>query len=244
MKGLLLVNKPIDYTSFKLVSILRRITGVKKIGHAGTLDPFASGVMVMLIGREFTKLSNQFLSQEKEYIAEIRLGITTDTMDHTGSVTNTSDLQPSLEEVEQEIAKFQGTIQQTPPMYSAKKVQGKKLYELARKGKEIERSPVEISLTTTLLKYEYPHIHVHIHCSKGTYIRCVANDLGSALGCGAHLTALTRKKSGSFHLSECVNLETITNADQLKPHLLSIDDCIQRSCLHCQNEKPHSSDNR
>lgn len=244
MNGLLLVDKPVGSTSFKLVSILRRITGVKKIGHAGTLDPFASGVMVMLIGREFTKLSDQFLSQEKVYEAEVFLGKATDTMDHTGKVLSESDLIPLDTDIKAALSQFQGKILQTPPMFSAKKVQGKKLYELARQGKEITRKPVEIEVKTTLIGYEYPHLRLHIECSKGTYIRSIADDLGKILGTGAHLSKLIRKKSGAFHLSECVDLETIKNCDELKPHLLNIHDCVQRSCLNNPCKKPDSDNNR
>lgn len=205
IEGILLVNKSKGPSSFRLVQILRKYLGVKKIGHAGTLDPFATGVMVMLIGRRYTRLSDQFLCNDKEYLAEIQLGITTDTYDSEGKVTSQSSQIPSLEEIQQALNQFQGEIEQIPPMYSAKKMQGKKLYELARKGIEIERNPVKIKLETHLIRYEYPFLELQISCSKGTYIRSIAYDLGEKLGCGAHLSNLKRTRSGKFHLKDCIS---------------------------------------
>ncbi len=203
--GILLVDKPKGRTSFSLVGELRRRLGVKCIGHAGTLDPFATGVMVMLIGREYTKLSDRFLGCSKEYLAEVFLGQSTDTYDCDGVVTSQSPLIPSLEEIQDALLSFQGTILQVPPMYSAKKIQGKKLYELARQGKEIEREPVAITLKTSFLQYNYPYLQLKVECSKGTYIRSIAHDLGQQLKCGAHLTQLQRTKSGSFDLKDCLS---------------------------------------
>ena len=204
-EGILLVDKPKGKTSFSLVSALRKKTGIQKIGHAGTLDPFATGLMIMLIGKNFTRLSDQYLTQEKEYECTVRLGITTDTYDCEGTITQTSALEPSLSEIEKALLQFNGTISQIPPMFSAKKVQGKKLYELARKGISIERQPVSVTLKTTLLSYDYPHLKLHITCSKGTYIRSLAYDLGQLLGCGAHLLDLRRLRSGSFSIREAIN---------------------------------------
>lgn len=203
--GILLVNKPRGKTSFSLVSCLRKIYGVDKIGHAGTLDPFATGVMVLLVGRTFTRLSDQFLGQDKEYAARVYLGKTTDSYDCDGNITATSDHIPTLAEIETALMSFQGKVQQTPPMFSAKKVKGKKLYELARKGVTIEREAKEVTLKTELVQYEYPYLDLLITCSKGTYIRTVAHDLGQMLGCGAHLSELTRTRSGPFHLKDCID---------------------------------------
>lgn len=222
-QGILLVNKPSGLTSFNLVARLRKILGVRKIGHAGTLDPFATGVMIMLIGRNYTKLSDSFLGADKAYRAQLRLGITTDSYDCDGAITAQSEYQPTQEEVEDAIQKFQGEIEQIPPMFSAKKVNGKKLYELARAGKEIERKPVLIKVTTTLLSYNYPYMEIAVNCSKGTYIRSIAHDIGILLGCGAHLTQLQRTRSGSFSLEECVDgsllAPILCHPDQLIPHL-------------------------
>lgn len=205
IEGILLVDKPKGPSSFKLVQILRKRLGVKKIGHAGTLDPFATGVMVMLIGREYTRLSDQFLCSDKEYLAEVCLGTTTDTYDSEGMVIAQSSYIPSFEELQEALNLFQGEIEQIPPMYSAKKIQGKKLYELARKGVEVERTPVKINLETHLISYAYPYLKLRIICSKGTYIRSVAYDLGLKLGCGAHLSNLKRTRSGRFHIENCIS---------------------------------------
>jgi tRNA pseudouridine55 synthase len=222
-EGILLVNKPVDKTAFSLVGRLRKILNVKKIGHAGTLDPFATGVMVMLIGRNYTKLSDMFLNEDKEYVAELRLGVTTDTFDTEGQVTSESDYVPSIEEIEGVIAKFQGDIDQVPPMYSAKKVNGKKLYELARQGKTIERKSVKLHVETHLMRYEYPVLSIHVTCSKGTYIRSIADDMGKLLGCGAHLTNLERTRSGRYRVSECFDGEELfsdgVDPDKVMQHI-------------------------
>ncbi len=207
IQGILPVKKPRGKNSFWLVAVLRRHLGVKKIGHAGTLDPFATGVMVMLIGKTYTKLSDRFLGQEKEYRARVRLGVATDTYDCDGQVTMQSEAIPSLEQVTDCLTFYQGEIDQIPPMFSAKKRQGKKLYELARCGIEVPREPVKVTLTTSLLGYAYPYLDLNIACSKGTYIRSVAHDLGQWLGCGGYLTDLLRTRSGGFHLDNCFDGE-------------------------------------
>jgi tRNA pseudouridine55 synthase len=207
IQGLILINKPKGKTSFYLVGKLRRIVGVKTIGHAGTLDPFATGVMVLMIGKPFTKMSNQFLGQEKEYIAKAMLGVQTDTFDCEGSTINTSSLVPSLADITTCLKKFQGTILQTPPMFSAKKVGGKKLYDLARKGIVIERAPCQVTVSIEIISYNYPFLDLKINCSKGTYIRSIADDLGKELGSFAHLVELTRTKSGPFLIENCLDFE-------------------------------------
>lgn len=212
IQGILLINKPKGKTAFSLVAALRKILHVKKIGHAGTLDPFATGVMVMLIGRQFTRLSDEFLCKDKEYIAQIQLGTTTDTYDCDGKILKQSPYIPSQEEIINILQKFQGEIEQIPPMYSAKKVNGKKLYELARKGKEVERKPAKINLSTHLLGYEYPFLNLRIKCSKGTYIRSIAFDLGELLGCGGHLSSLQRIRSGSYNIEECFDGSLLTSS--------------------------------
>jgi tRNA pseudouridine55 synthase len=213
IEGLLLIDKAKGRTSFSLVHLLRKRLGVKKIGHAGTLDPFATGVMVMLIGRNFTKLSDSFLGCDKEYVAEVYLGATTDTYDCEGQITAQSPLIPSLDDIQCVLGEFQGIIDQIPPMFSAKKIQGKKLYELARKGKEVERAPVQIHVETALISYEYPYLVLRVACSKGTYIRSIAYDLGLKLGCGAHLTNLRRTRSGIFSIENCITEEELQSAD-------------------------------
>lgn len=202
-EGILLVDKPKGKTAFDLVAILRKLLKVKTIGHAGTLDPMATGVMVMLIGKKYTTLSNQFLTAEKEYVGRIHLGVETDSYDAEGISVATSERVPTEQEVTDALAKFQGDILQIPPMFSAKKINGQKLYHLARQGKTIERPPQLVSVKTELLAYAYPHIDVRITCSKGTYIRSIAHDLGQLLECGAHLSALVRTRSGFYSLAEC-----------------------------------------
>ncbi|MEZ5314629.1 MAG: tRNA pseudouridine(55) synthase TruB [Chlamydiales bacterium] len=205
IKGILLIDKPQGRTSFSLIQALRRLTGIRKIGHAGTLDPFATGVMVMLIGRDYTRLSDKLLLQNKEYLAEISLGVSTDTYDCDGKIVARSKKIPSLDQCKNVLNYFQGEIEQIPPMYSAKKIGGKKLYELARKGEEIQRQPTIVKIHTSFLSYTYPHLSIGIICSKGTYIRSIAHELGDRLGCGAHLSKLKRIRSGSFSIEECID---------------------------------------
>lgn len=220
LNGILLVDKAPQSTSFYLVSLLRRLTGIEKIGHAGTLDPFATGVMVMLIGKEMTRRSHEFLSSDKEYRATIQLGLTTETYDLEGAIVERSDKVPTLAEVELALSAFQGDILQTPPMYSAKKVGGKKLYDLARRGIVIERQPVLVRVAIELLQYNYPMVDIKVTCSKGTYIRSLAHDLGQGLGCGAHLFELTRTRSGCFRLEDCVPQALLKDREfDITPHL-------------------------
>ncbi|GAB4189311.1 MAG: tRNA pseudouridine(55) synthase TruB [Simkaniaceae bacterium] len=207
--GILLIDKPINKTSFFLVSLLRKKFGVRKVGHCGTLDPFATGVMVMLIGKEYTRLQNNYLKQDKEYKARLLLGAATDTFDRDGQIMASSNKKPSLEEIHSALENFQGTIQQIPPMFSAKKFEGKKLYELARKGLEVKREPKTVSVQTSLLHYEYPYLDLHIQCSSGTYIRSIADELGRKIGSYAHLTELVRTRSGQFILEQCISVEDL-----------------------------------
>lgn len=203
-QGVLLVDKPRGKTSFSLVSVLRKRTGVQKIGHAGTLDPFATGLMILLIGKEFTRLSDSYLSTEKEYEAQLTLGTSTDSYDCDGQITVTSTHIPTLVDIEIALQNFQGNVQQIPPMFSAKKMNGKPLYKWARKGIEITRPAIEVTMRTTLLRYDYPFLSLHVVCSKGTYIRSIAHDLGVYLGCGAYLSELRRLRCGSYHVSQSI----------------------------------------
>ncbi len=214
--GLALLDKPKDKTSFYLVSFLRRLTNVRCIGHAGTLDPFATGLMVMLIGRPYTKLSNRFLLSDKEYSAKICLGSTTDSYDVDGETKSTSDKKPTLLEIEALLPEFQGEILQCPPMFSAKKVNGKKLYELARKGIEIKRESKKVRVEIDLISYNYPYLKLNVKCSSGTYIRSIAHDLGQRLGCGAYLETLVRTKVGPFSLNESQDCALLTDPSKLQ----------------------------
>lgn len=212
-EGILLVDKPKGKTAFDLVAILRRKLNVRTIGHAGTLDPMATGVMVMLIGKNYTTQSNQFLSEDKEYLGQVHLGIETDTYDAEGVQIEASDKIPSLEEVQHALKSFQGEISQIPPMFSAKKINGQKLYLLARQGKTVERAPVKLQVQTELISYHYPYVELRITCSKGTYVRTIAHDLGKLLGCGGHLSALVRTRSGAGLLSKCISGEQLYNGE-------------------------------
>lgn len=200
MKGILLLDKPVGISSFWPIPRFRKIFQEKRIGHAGTLDPFASGLMVYLVGREYTRLADTFLLHDKSYEAQFKLGESTDTYDLTGEVKSRSNIIPTLEALQAAIATFQGNIIQLPPMFSAKKQEGRRFYELARAGHTVERKPCPIRVNMVLKSYEYPHVCVDVHCSKGTYIRSLAHDLGELLGTGAHATALRRTASGPFML--------------------------------------------
>ena len=204
-EGILLVNKAEGFSSFHLISLLRRICGEKKIGHGGTLDPLARGVVVILIGKKFTTRSSSFLAHEKEYLARIKLGQITPTYDKESSPKTISTKKPSLKEIHSILSFYQGEIEQIPPMFSAKKVKGKKLYHLARKGIEIKRQPCLVKISTSFVGYRYPYLNLHITCSKGTYIRSLANDIGKNLFTGGYLFSLTRIRSGPFHLKDCVD---------------------------------------
>lgn len=210
-EGILLVDKEKGRTAFYLVKILRKISGIQKIGHAGILDPFATGVMVMLIGRPYTKISDRFLNDNKKYIATIKLGEATDTFDCDGQITQTNDRIPTLNEIESVVSEFQGTIDQIPPMFSAKKIDGQKLYLLARKGIEIERKPVKVTLETKILGYSYPELKIQVACSKGTYIRSIANEIGEKLGSLGHLIALQRTQSGAYQLKDCIDAKSLAD---------------------------------
>ena len=208
-EGILLVNKEAGITAFYLIKILRKKSGIQKIGHAGTLDPFATGVMVLLVGRPYTKIADQFIQNDKEYSATIQLGIATNTYDSEGSIISQSTHIPSLDEIKKCIEEFQGEQKQTPPMFSAKKVNGEKLYDLARRGIEIPREPVSVNINIELIDYTYPHLKIHVRSSKGTYIRSLAHDMGEKLGCYGYLTELIRTRSGNFHLKDCIDTKSL-----------------------------------
>jgi tRNA pseudouridine55 synthase len=211
-EGILLVDKPKGKTSFDLVRILRKRLGVQKIGHGGTLDPFATGVLVMLVGRAYTKQAALFLADDKEYQATLHLGMATDTYDCEGAVMSTSNHIPSLAEVQEVMTFFQGSITQQAPMFSAKKVAGQRLYERARKGELCDRPLSIVQVCTTLIRYAYPELEMHVICSKGTYIRALGHDIGQRLGCAAYVKALKRVRSGNFQISSCLSYERILDA--------------------------------
>jgi len=210
--GFILINKPVGPTSHDIIDKLRRITGIKKIGHAGTLDPFASGLMIVAIGRAATKQLQKFVKLDKEYTAVLYLGADTDTYDKTGRILS-SDLgfvKPKIADIKKILKKFQGRQTQIPPMYSAKKIKGKKLYELARAGIEIKREPVEIKVYDIKInKYKYPKLEIAVKCSSGTYIRALAHDIGRVVGCGAYLDELKRTAIGKYRLNNAAEITKI-----------------------------------
>ncbi|MEO8074597.1 MAG: tRNA pseudouridine(55) synthase TruB [Acidobacteriota bacterium] len=244
MNGILIIDKPETFTSHDVVARLRRILKTKSIGHTGTLDPFATGVLVMLIGKA-TRLA-QFLDKDKkEYEAIVRLGFETDTSDRTGElrITNYELRNLSVDEIEDVLKDFRGEIEQIPPMYSAKKVAGKKLYELARKGIEIERKPIKVNIYELDLmengKWKMENkenfglwtldFGLKISCSAGTYIRTLAEDIGKKLETGAHLAELRRTKAGKFGIENAVTLEEleeIAAENKLGDVLISMNEAV------------------
>lgn len=216
MDGVININKPAGMTSHDVVSRLRRILNMKKIGHTGTLDPDATGVLPMCVGRG-TKLSEMLMSSEKQYRAELTLGISTDTQDSGGTVLSQRQVNASEREIKEVICGFIGELEQIPPMYSAIKVEGKKLYELAREGKEIEREPRKVTIHNIEIEsinLEKNLVEMTVDCSKGTYIRTLCNDIGEALGCGGHMSSLVRTRSGRFEIENTVTLEEIERRAQ------------------------------
>jgi tRNA pseudouridine55 synthase len=214
----LLINKPIGPTSHDIVNRLRKITGIKKIGHAGTLDPFAEGLLLVAIGRESTRKISQFVGLDKKYLATLKLGAVSDTEDRTGKISirhpERSDGILTKEKIEKTLKKFLGKQEQIPPMFSAKQIDGKRLYKLARQGKEIERPTQQIEIYEIKLKKYLPkkmELILEIKCSSGTYIRTLAHDLGQTLGCGAYLEKLVRTEIGKYKIKKAILLEKLTS---------------------------------
>lgn len=214
--GILLVDKPAGITSFDCIRRLRKQLGVKKIGHAGTLDPMATGLMIFLVGSS-TKLATRFLKLDKSYHAEITLGFNSSTGDKEGELTVISDKVPVKEEVETALNSFRGLIKQTPPAYSAIKIGGKPAYKRIRSGEQVEIPEREINIhELKLVSYEYPILKVSTHVSSGTYIRTLAEDIGKSLGTGAYLTDLRRTTIGDFDIEQAKALEKATQDDLMQ----------------------------
>lgn len=208
--AILIVNKPVGPTSFDVVRSIKRIYPKQKVGHAGTLDPFADGVLVILIGKA-TKLSDRFLNQDKRYLARLKLGEETDSFDLTGKRVRALAVPPmTSQEIEGVLKAYEGEWHQTPPMFSAKKVNGVRLYEYARKNVDISRPKTAVYLREMVLKkWESPYLEFEVACSKGTYIRSLGHEIAQKLGSVGHLTALKRLKSGSFSLDKGWLIEDI-----------------------------------
>ncbi len=213
ISGALVVDKPVGMTSHDVVQVIRNGTGLRRAGHTGTLDPRASGVLVILVGPA-VRLSEYVSASDKRYQAIIRLGGTTDTYDADGKFTPSKDpLNVTETEFEEALKTFIGEIEQTPPPYSAVKVQGRKAYEMARKGEEVDLEPRKITVHhLEVLEWTPPEVVIDVHCSSGTYVRSLANDLGKKLGCGAYLVGLRRTKSGRFTLRDSVPLRKLQEA--------------------------------
>lgn len=213
MDGILNINKPAGQTSFSVVAKIRRLSGERRAGHAGTLDPEATGVLLVCLGKG-TRIIEFLVDTTKTYLAEIELGSTTDTYDGSGQVTHRSDVSGiTLEQIENAVAAYRGTIHQTPPMYSAVKHQGQPLYKLARKGIDIERESRPVTIhRLEIHDWQEPVITTEIECSKGTYIRSLAHDLGKTLGCGAHLKSLVRTGCGDFRIDDSTSMPELEEA--------------------------------
>jgi len=208
--GIILVDKEEGFTSFDVVAVLRKILGTKKVGHTGTLDPMATGILPVCFGKA-TKLSQMFTDKDKCYEATMLLGVVTDTLDMTGTIQKECHVTVSEKQVAEALLSFVGGYDQLPPMYSAKKINGKKLYEYARAGVEVERTPVFVEIyDLTILSVNLPEVSFRVRCSKGTYIRSLISDVGEKLGCGASMSKLRRLKAGPFFVEDALTLEQLS----------------------------------
>ena len=244
MTGIVIVDKPAGWTSQDVTARLRRVFGTRRIGHGGTLDPMATGVLPVFVGRA-TRGVEFFEHADKTYEAVLRLGTVTDTQDRTGAVLEKRPAAVTEAEFRDILPKFTGKIAQVPPMYSAIKVDGKKLYELARAGKEVERKPREITIfSLELLEFSGETAKIRVHCSKGTYIRTLCHDIGAALGCGACMETLRRTAAGEYTLADSVGLDTLLNAERPEDYLRDVDTLFrqypavtltEKQTLRCRN---------
>lgn len=228
MNGIVIVDKPQGWTSQDVTARLRRVYNTRRIGHGGTLDPMATGVLPVFVGRA-TRGVEFFEHAEKTYETVLRLGIATDTEDTTGTVLEKRPVNATAREVEQALSGFRGDILQVPPMYSALKVDGQKLYDLARKGKEVERQPRPITIhELTMLGMDGTDVRLRVRCSKGTYIRTLCKDIGAALGCGGTMAALRRIQAGEYTESEAVPLETLLAEEKPERYLRPVDSMFRQ----------------
>lgn len=211
MDGIFAVNKPIGMTSHDVVALVRRKTGIKRVGHGGTLDPLAQGVLVIAVGRENTKKLNEYVKGEKEYIAEVFLGANSTTDDDEGEkeIVNENS-KPEIAEITEMSKKFVGQIMQTPPIYSSVKISGKPAHRRVRKGEEVELKPREVTVKSIeILNYSYPVLKLKIITGPGVYIRAIARDLGKELGTGGYLKSLVRTRVNTFKLDEAMDLKQL-----------------------------------
>ena len=244
MNGIVIVDKPQGWTSQDVTARLRRVFNTRRIGHGGTLDPMATGVLPVFVGRG-TRGVEFFEHAEKTYEATIRLGLTTDTEDTSGTVLEEREVEISEEEFLGILPQFRGNIQQIPPMYSALKVNGQKLVDLARKGKEVERQPRQITVfELTCLEFSGREARLRVRCSKGTYIRTLCKDIGQALGCGGCMAALRRVQAGEYTIGEAVPLQTLLETEEPEKFLRPVDSMFrnypdvtltEKQTMRCRN---------
>ncbi|MFH0873065.1 MAG: tRNA pseudouridine(55) synthase TruB [bacterium] len=230
VEGVLNINKSSGMTSHDVVDEVRRILGIRKVGHTGTLDPQATGALPICVGNA-TKIARFLTAADKEYLISMRLGIRTDTLDAEGKVLEEkTEIPQDAEKVEQAFIQFRGEIKQIPPMFSAKKYQGERLYRLARRGETVDRDPVQVKVyELEMISFEPPFVCFRVFCSKGTYARALCDDIGRVLGCGAHLHNLTRLKSGQFRLEDAIDLlrlQEIQEQGNLAEVLLPIEQAL------------------
>lgn len=240
INGIIIVNKETGFTSHDVVAKLRGICGQRKIGHTGTLDPAATGVLPVCLGSG-TKLCDMLTDRDKEYVAELLLGVETDTQDTTGSVLRESPVTVTEEEVSRACLSFLGDYDQIPPMYSALKVDGRKLYELARAGKEVERKARRVRiLELEILEMRLPVVKLRVVCSKGTYIRTLCSDIGQKLGCGGAMQSLQRTKAGRFRLEDALtlgDLQQLKDSGELERVVQPVDSLFEETpALHVTAE--------
>lgn len=223
MDGIVIVDKPQGWTSQDVTARLRRVFGTRRIGHGGTLDPMATGVLPVFVGRA-TRAVEFFEHAEKTYETVLRLGITTDTEDMTGTVLTEENVSFTEEQLQETLAAFRGEILQVPPMYSALKVNGQKLCDLARKGKTVERQPRPITIhELTLVERGENTLRLRVRCSKGTYIRTLCKDIGEKLGCGGCMESLRRVAAGEYTIGEAVPLQTLLDTEEPEKYLRDVD---------------------
>lgn len=223
MNGIVIIDKPAGWTSQDVTARLRRVFGTRRIGHGGTLDPMATGVLPVFVGRA-TRGVEFFEHAEKTYETELLLGVATDTEDTTGTVLTRREVSVTQEQLDGTLGRFRGEIMQIPPMYSALKVNGQKLCDLARKGRQVERQPRPVTIhELTLLSREGDTLHLRVRCSKGTYIRTLCADIGEALGCGGCMQALRRTQAGEYTIAEAVPLQQLLEAAEPETYLRDVD---------------------
>lgn len=223
MNGIVIIDKPAGWTSQDVTARLRRVFGTRRIGHGGTLDPMATGVLPVFVGRA-TRSVEFFEHAEKTYETELLLGVATDTEDTTGTVLTRREVSVTQEQLDGTLERFRGEIMQIPPMYSALKVNGQKLCDLARKGRQVERQPRPVTIhELTLLSREEDTLRLRVRCSKGTYIRTLCADIGEALGCGGCMQALRRTQAGEYTIAEAVPLQQLLEAAEPETYLRDVD---------------------